>query len=139
MSLQVCVVAEGTSPPREEYGGPVKCPVRYPMRGRRKERRRGGGKLEDKVCFLHPYMTSTHLHSHTPHPHTPPHTSLPLHPHNPHLIRRWLMFWSGEVHGDSPLYILVGRRLPLALPCDHMVVVHFTLWVSGCAPVPGEV
>ena len=77
VSLQVCVVAEGTSLPREECGGLVKCPVMYPMRERREEKKRGGGgggggKFEDKVCLLHPYIvTPTHFHSHTPNLHTP--------------------------------------------------------------------
>ena len=50
MSLQECVVAEGTSPPQEECGGPVKCPVKCPVGGGREEeeeeerrRREGGG------------------------------------------------------------------------------------------------
>lgn len=115
----------------------VSCEVSYERKEEGEEERRRKIRRQSLLSApLHDIYTPSQSH---PPPSHPPHTSLPLHPHNPHLIRRWLMFWSGEVHGDSPLYILVGRRLPLALPCDHMVVVHFTLWVSGCAPVPGEV
>ena len=133
----------------------MKCPVKYPVGGggrrkeggeeedegrkrrRRKEekeergrRRRRKEEGQKQISSLAP------LHSDTPHTFTLTYSN----PHtHTHLIRRLFMFWGGEVHGDRALYVRVSRLLPLALTCDHMIVVHFTLRVSGCAPVPGKV
>ena len=103
---------------------------------RKRRRGRGGRRKEEGGKQILSLVT---LHSDTPHTFTLTHSNPHTPPTHTHLVRRLFMFWGGEVHGDGPLYVLVSRLLPLALSCDHMIVVHFTLRVSGCAPIPGEV